>query len=101
MAENINRLPAFQPPHPGAVLRDTILPAAGIPKATLAAHIGLSRQSLYQILNEQRGITADVAARLGRGFGNSSLFWLNLQTMHDAWEAEQSETVQAVTRLRA
>jgi addiction module HigA family antidote len=50
-----------------------------MPKTELADHLGISRQTLYQILHETRAVTADVAAGLGRAFGNNPVFWLNLQ----------------------
>jgi plasmid maintenance system antidote protein VapI len=44
-------------------------------------------------------LTADIAARLGRALGNSALFWLNLQSQHDAWLAERSKAVRRITRI--
>lgn len=98
--DRVSKRPAFRPSHPGAILRDTILPALGMPKTKFAEHIGLSRQSLYTILNEERGITADVAARLARAFGNDARFWLNLQSNHDAWKAERDSEVLQIERLK-
>jgi addiction module HigA family antidote len=69
-------------------------------KSKLADHLGISRQSLYAILNEERGLTADMAARLGRAFGNNPVFWLNLQSQHDAWHAARKPEVRKVTLLR-
>ena len=97
--EKVTRRPAFRPVHPGVVLRNSILPALSMPKTALADHLGISRQSLYEILNERRAVTADVAARLARAFGNSTQFWLNLQTNHDAWAAERAEGVLKVKKL--
>ena len=54
--------------------------------------------NLYEILNERRAVTADVAA-LARAFGNSTQFWLNLQANHDAWAAERTEGVLKVKKL--
>ena len=71
-----------------------------MPRAKLAQHLGVSRQTLYDIINEKRAVTADVAARLGRAFGNSTLFWLNLQSQYDAWLAEREEAVQRIGRLK-
>jgi addiction module HigA family antidote len=97
--DSVARLPAFAPSHPGAILREDVLPGLGVPLARLASHLGVSRQTLYDIINEKRAITADIAARLGRALGNSALFWLNLQSQHDAWHAERSAAVQAIERL--
>ena len=93
--------PGFRPAHPGRVLRNTILPALGMPKAALARHLGLSRQTLYAIIDEQRSVTPDVAARLAAALGNSTTFWLTMQANHDAWAAERSDAVKAITRLRS
>ncbi len=91
--------PAFAPSHPGEILREDILPALGLAKTRLADHLGVSRQTLYAILNEERAVTADVAARLSRAFGNSAVFWLNLQSQHDAWHAARKPEVARVTLL--
>jgi addiction module HigA family antidote len=81
--------PAVRPAHPGKILRG-ILRDGGIPKAHLARHLGVSRPTLYDILNEKRPVTVDMAARLSRAFGNSTRFWLNLQANHDAWDADRA-----------
>jgi addiction module HigA family antidote len=93
------RGPGFAPSHPGELLREDIVPALGMAKSKLADHLGISRQSLYQILNEERSLTADVAARLARAFGNSPVFWLNLQSQHDAWHAARKPEIRKVARL--
>jgi antitoxin HigA-1 len=71
------------PMHPGEFLREVVLPGTGLPKTRVAAMLGLSRQSLYDILGERAPVTARVAMRLGKLFGNSPQFWLNLQSGHD------------------
>jgi addiction module HigA family antidote len=99
-ADRIPNLPAFEPSHPGEVLREDVLADLDMPRAKLAEHLGVSRQTLYDIINAKRAVTADIAARLGRAFGNSPLFWLNLQSQYDAWHAERSPAVAKVTLLR-
>lgn len=98
--DRISALPAFEPAHPGEILREDVLPELDIPRAKLAEHLGVSRQTLYDIINEKRSVTADIATRLGRAFGNSALFWLNLQSQHDAWHAARKPEVAKVTLLR-
>ena len=71
------------PMHPGEFLRDVVLPGAGLPKTRVAALLQLSRQSLYDILNERAPVRARVAMRLGKLFSNSPQFWLNLQAEYD------------------
>jgi addiction module HigA family antidote len=91
--------PAFAPSHPGEILREEILPALRMAKTRLADHLGISRQTLYAILAEERALTADVAARLARAFGNSVAFWLNLQTQHDGWHAARRPDVAKIKPL--
>jgi addiction module HigA family antidote len=98
--EDVAKLPAFQPAHPGEILREDVLSAIDMPLSRVASHLGVSRQTLYDIINEKRGITADIAARLGRACGNSALFWLNLQSQHDAWHAERKQAVQTIEPLK-
>jgi len=93
--------PGFAPSHPGEILREDVLPALGMAKSALADHLGISRQTLYEILREDRTVTADVAARLARAFGNSASFWLSLQSNHDAWHAERKPEIQRIKRLAA
>lgn len=99
--EIVARGPAFEPAHPGELLREDILPALGMAKSRLADHLKISRQTLYAILNEERAVTADVAARLGQAFGNSALFWLNLQSQHDVWHAARKPGVAKIKPLAA
>jgi addiction module HigA family antidote len=99
-ADGIARLPAFQPAHPGEILREDVLPGFDLPRAKVAEHVGVSRQTLYDIINEKRAVTADIAARFGRAFGNSALFWLNLQSQHDAWFAEREAAIRRIGRLK-
>jgi len=71
------------PMHPGEFLRVLLLPETGLPKTQIAKRLHLSRQSLYDILGERAPVTAPVAMRLARLFGNSPQFWLNLQAEYD------------------
>ena len=73
----------LMPMHPGEFLREVVLPGADVTKTRIAAMLNLSRQSLYGILNESAPVTAQVALRLGRLFGNAPQFWLNMQAEYD------------------
>ena len=70
------------PIHPGEILADE-LECLGINAAQLAKKIGVPNNRVYQIINEERGITADTAMRLGLFFGTSPHFWLNLQKSYE------------------
>jgi len=89
------------PTHPGELLRDDILPALKMSKTDIADALGISRQHLYDILNEKKPISPEIAARLGRAFGDGAGIWLRMQAAYDAWHAEREVDVSKVTRLRA
>jgi addiction module HigA family antidote len=77
------------PTHPGALLREIVLPALGVTVSQAAREMQVSRQQLHKILAEERSITADMAARLGRYCGNGPDLWLNMQSAYDLWQAER------------
>ena len=77
------------PIHPGEILRDE-LAEMGINAAELARQINVPNNRLYQILDGRRAITADTALRLGKWFGMSADFWLNLQKSYELRTAEKS-----------
>jgi addiction module HigA family antidote len=77
------------PTHPGAFLREIVLPALPVPKTELARALGISRQSLYDILAEKQPVTPTMAVRLGTVFATSAASWLNMQTAYDLWHAER------------
>ncbi|MBK8984465.1 MAG: HigA family addiction module antidote protein [Chloroflexi bacterium] len=78
-----------KPTHPGEMLREDFLPDYGLTVSSLAAAIGVSRQSINEILRERRSVSPEMALRLARLFGNSPEFWLNAQRAVDLWEATQ------------
>jgi addiction module HigA family antidote len=76
-----------RPTHPGEILREDFLPEYGITVTGLAEAIGVSRQTVNELLRERRAISPEMALRLSRLFGNSAEFWLDLQRAVDLWEA--------------
>jgi addiction module HigA family antidote len=95
------RNPRRCPTHPGELLREDILPAISIGKSLLAQALGISRQHLYDILNEKKPVSPEVAARLGKAFGDGAGVWLRMQAAYDAWHAEQTVDVSKVKLIRA
>ena len=77
------------PMHPGELLREEILPALNRPKTEIARLLGVSRQSLYEILLEKQPVTPTMALRLGKLCGNGPDLWLNLQKRCDLHRAMQ------------
>ena len=76
------------PMHPGELLREDVLPAVGRSKAEIARLLGISRQTLYDIVEEKQPVTPRMALRLGKLFGNGPTLWLNLQQRYDLCQAE-------------
>ena len=57
-----------RPTHPGEILREDVLPAAGLTQDKLARLLGVSRRTVSEILHERRPVTTDMAHRLARAF---------------------------------
>ncbi len=89
------------PTHPGVLLADTVIPATGRSKAEIAALLGISRQHLYDILNEKKPVSPAVAVRLGKLFGNGAGLWLRMQANYDAWQAERQIDVTNIPTIAA
>ena len=91
------------PMHPGELLREDVLPALGRPKVEIARLLGISRQTLYDILAEKQPVTPGMALRLGKLLGNGPTLWLNLQRRYDLWQAEREleSEIEAMPTLAA
>ena len=79
-----------RPTHPGEVLREDFLPDYGLTVVGLAEALGVSRQTVNELLRERRAVSPEMALRLSRLFGNSPELWLNLQRAVDLWDADQA-----------
>ncbi|AWV20633.1 Virulence-associated protein I (plasmid) [Roseomonas mucosa] len=90
--------PAWKPSHPGALLREEVVPALHMPVTKVAEALQVSRQTLHAILAERAGVTVPMAVRLGKLCGNGPDFWLRMQQAHDLWEAER-ELAEVVERI--
>ena len=80
-----------------------MLPALGRPKTEIARLLGISRQTLYDILGEKQPITAHMALRIGKLCGNGPDIWLNLQQRYDLQMAEHElrDVLAGIPRLEA
>lgn len=90
------------PVHPGEVLMEDFIEGFGITQNKLAVAIGVPPRHINEIVHGQRAVTADTTLRLGKYFGVSAQFWLNLQTQYDLDVAEDrlSMQIDAITPLR-
>ena len=75
--------------HPGKMLREDVLPALGRTKAEIAGLLGISRQTLFDILGEKQPITPAMALRFGKLLGNGPDLWIDLQRTYDLHVAEK------------
>lgn len=85
------RDPKRRPTHPGAILREDVLPALEITQAELAQRLGVSRLTVSELLHEKRGVSADMAIRLGKLLGNGPGSWLRMQQALDLWDLERAK----------
>ena len=92
-----------RPAHPGEMLREDFLPDYNLTVTALAEAIGVSRQSINELIRERRALSPEMALRLSRLFGNSPEFWLNAQRAVDLWEAGRAirDDVRRIRPLRA
>ena len=88
-----------KPTHPGKMLRDDFLPDYELTFSGLADSLGVSRQSVNELLREKRALSPEMAIRLSRLFNNSPEFWLNAQRAVDLWVASQA-LKKEVARIR-
>lgn len=95
-----SRHPDKRPSHPGEIiamgLEDT-----GIKKSNLAAALGISRNTLYKILDARQGVTAEMAVRIAAVWGGSAEMWLGVQQEYDLWHARQTVDVSKLQRIAA
>lgn len=79
-----------RPTHPGEMLQEDFMPDHHLTVAGLAEALGVSRQSVNELLRTRRAVSPEMALRLSRLFGNSAEFWLNAQRAVDLWDAAQA-----------
>jgi len=85
--------------HPGRLLKRE-LKARALSANRVALDLGVPSGRITDMLNGRRAITADTAARLGRHFGNSAQFWLDLQSQYDIAVVEKERGPEITQRVR-
>ena len=81
--------PKFSKVHPGRVLLEDFLAPKGISVWHLSKDIGVPVRRIYEIVQGQRSISADIAHRLAHYFGMSERYWLDLQARYDGIREER------------
>lgn len=77
------------PPHPGQIVKRTLIEGAGLSITEAAKALGVGRVTLSKILNKKSGISPEMAVRLSLALNTSSEMWTNMQAMYDLWQAEK------------
>lgn len=80
------RDPRREPTHPGAVLREDVMPALAMTQGEFARALGVSRLSVNELLREKRALSPEMAARLGKALGTTAESWLAMQSAVDLWK---------------
>ena len=78
-----------KPSHPGALIRNVILPETGLSVSSLAERCGVARNTRSKVVNERGDVTGDLAIRLSRVLGSTPQFWLAMQAKLKFWQLEQ------------
>ncbi len=89
------------PTHPGAVLREIVIPELRMRKTDMAKALKMSRQQFYAVLRERQPVTPETAVKLQAAFGGTAQAWLNMQAAYDLWHAERRIDVSDIPPLRA
>ena len=89
----------YDPPHPGEIVRYECLEPLGLTVTRAAEGLGVTRQTLSDLVNEKSGISAEMAVRLSKAFGSTPETWLGLQMAYDLWQARYRTNSIEVERL--
>ena len=85
----ITARPQRAPTHPGAILREDVLPSLHLSVSEAARQLRVTRQTLHRILAGRAAITPEMAIRLGKFCGNGPDLWLRMQQAYDLWHAQR------------
>lgn len=82
-------MPMHNPPHPGGIIKRQCLEPLGLSITEAADGLGVDYQALSDLVNEEAGISVDMAIRLSKAFGSSPETWLGMQMAYDLWQARE------------
>jgi addiction module HigA family antidote len=79
----------LNPPHPGLSVRHDCLEPLGLSVTKAAAVLGVTRQTLNELVHGRRGISPEMAIRLDLAFGGGADTWIRLQAAYDLAQARK------------
>ena len=88
-----------KPTHPGKFVQEDILKEFGLSQGQLAKTLGVSRKTINELVNQKRGISPDMALRLGKCTKTNPRTWMNLQTAWDLWQASHSKMAKSIEKI--
>ena len=83
----------YNPPHPGLIIREDVLPDLSLSVTEAAGQLGVSRVALSRVINGRAAISADMAIRFAQWLGGSAETWLRAQAQYDLWHAERNKRI--------
>jgi len=81
-------MPMRKPPHPGRLVRQECLEPLGLTVTEAARRLGVNRNTLNNLVNEQAGVSPEMSVRLSKAFGSTPRVWLGMQMEYDLALAE-------------
>lgn len=87
------------PPHPGGIVKRQCLEPLGLSVTQAANGLGVTRQTLSELINEHSGISVEMAIRLSKAFGSTPETWLGMQMAYDLWQVQHREKEISVERF--
>ncbi len=75
------------PPHPGGIVKRQCLEPLGLSVTKAAEGIGVTRQTLCELVDGRKGVSVEMAIRLSKAFGSTPETWLGMQMAYDLWQA--------------
>jgi antitoxin HigA-1 len=91
----------FNPPHPGLIIREDVLPDLGLSVTEAANQLGVSRVTLSRVINGRAAISADMAIRFAQWLGGSAETWLGAQAQYDLWHTERGKRIKIKPAIRS
>lgn len=94
-------MPMANPVHPGEIIKEVCLEALELTITDAAKHLGVTRQTLSDLVNCKSGVSPEMALRLSQAFGSSPEAWLGMQTAYDLWQVRQRRPDIKIERIVA
>ena len=89
------------PLHPGGIVKRQCLEPLGLTVTRAARGLGVTRQTLSELVNERTGVSVEMAIRLSKAFGSTPETWLGMQMAYDLWQVRSRAGEIAVERFEA